>query len=277
MAIFKIFVRGHFKNKYYILCFFYIRHCCYILTLPPAVNMALSVRNSSEVALSERVWIFYKQDQTTIHERNMAEYHSCVHLLPETISKAIRKVKEVHSSHRTNDACVYHCLDCDCRGKLSDKAFKAHARDNGHTVGVRMKDPAELYCFSCQDFQFSSHFDRFTKRKRARTGLYYSRFGTKPSKASTAHGSCGQVKGLCNMGATCFMSAVLQVLMKNTILMNCDQMHSNVDRCKTIIERSASIDNTSRQSGDSATNQTTNAAATCIYCEFKKVCIETTR
>lgn len=207
----------------------------------------------------------------------MVDYQSCVHLLPDTILKAIRKVKDVCASCRFNDTCLYHCLDCDYHGKLNDKAFRIHALNSGHTVGVRIRDPAELYCFACKDFQFSSQFDKFTKRKRSRTGIYYSRFGSKISKTVAAGGVCGQVKGLCNMGATCFMSAVLQILMKNSVLMNCDQMHTNIDRCKTVIERSISIDNTSRHSGDTAPSQVAPSNPTCIFCEFKKICIETTR
>lgn len=79
------------------------------------------------------------------------------------------------------------------------------------------------------------------------------------------------------MGSTCFMSAVLQVLMKNAVLMSCEQLQLPTERCKTVIERSVSMDNSSRQSGDSGANQSNGPVQCCIYCEFKKLTMEVGR
>eukprot|EP01032_Pedospumella_encystans_P021152 gene21152-24010_t len=80
------------------------------------------------------------------------------------------------------------------------------------------------------------------------------------------------------MGATCFMSAVLQILMKNSVLMCCDQLQNPVERCSSLLHRTTSNDASSRQSGDSNGASTPQGSVpSCIYCEFKKLSTEACR
>jgi uncharacterized UBP type Zn finger protein len=200
----------------------------------------------------------------------MTEYHSCVHVAQSKVHNGIKHARELASSRRLKLLTTYYCVECDFCSSFNDNNLQKHTADTGHVVCVRNKDPAELFCIACNDFQFSSVFDKIFRRKRTRTGALYGK-----SKVSGA-AMPKIVKGLCNMGATCFMSAVLQVLMKNAVLMSCDQLQQPWERCKTVLERSMSLDNTSRQSGDSNGAAAPNGAS-CIYCEFKKLSADACR
>jgi hypothetical protein len=205
----------------------------------------------------------------------MADYYSCEHVSPELISQEVKRVRELSAARKSKLYSSYHCISCEFACTFDRISFRKHATESQHVVFVRNKEPLELYCAACQDFQFSSVFDKMTKRKRPRTGLTLSSTG----KVSPVGAVYRQTKGLCNMGATCFMSSVLQVLMKNTVLMNCDQLQLPYERCRTVVDRSMSIDNSSRLSGDSSGNSaaTANANAHCIFCEFKKLSSEANR
>lgn len=199
----------------------------------------------------------------------MVEYYSCKHVASESVAQDVKRVKELTSARKTQLHTSYHCLSCDFSSVFDRNSLCDHAAQSGHVLFVRNKDPVELYCAACQDFQFSSVLDRALRRKRPRTGLTHPMNG----KVSPTGILLRQSKGLCNMGNTCFMSSVLQILMKNPALMNCEQLQLSNDRCKTLIDRSLSMDNTSRLSGDSNGTSAVSAAAVahCIFCEFKKL------
>jgi len=206
----------------------------------------------------------------------MAEYSSCVHLSQDAVTKAMRKVKDLRSNPNAKlQRNLFQCIDCDFTAEFRSKRLRDHISASGHGLILRVNDPHELYCSSCCDFQFSSLFDRYCKHKRSKSSLLQPR----GSKRTVDGGIvCGQAKGLCNMGATCFMSAVLQVLMKNSVLMCCDQLQNPVERCSTLLHRTISNDASSRQSGDSNGASTPQSSLpSCIYCEFKKLSTEACR
>ena len=205
----------------------------------------------------------------------MAEYSSCVHLSQDAVTKAMRKVKDLRSNtHAKLQRNLFQCVDCDFTAEFKSKRLRDHISASNHGIIIRMNDPHELYCSSCCDFQFSSVFDRYCKHKRSRSSLLQP----KGSKRTADGIFCGQAKGLCNMGATCFMSAVLQILMKNSVLMCCDQLQIPVERCSSLLHRTTSNDASSRQSGDSNSASTPQGSVpSCIYCEFKKLSTEACR
>lgn len=205
----------------------------------------------------------------------MTDYCSCIHLSQDEVTKAIRKVKELrlHSQDKQQRN-LFQCLECDFIAEFKSKRLQDHILCSGHHIIIRMNEPHELYCSACRDFQFSSVFDRFCKHKRSKSSLLQPN----GNKRTTNGVFCGQAKGLCNMGATCFMSAVLQILMKNSVLMCCDQLQNPVERCNAHLSRTTSIDASSRQSGDSNGASTPQISLpSCIYCEFKKLSSEACR
>jgi len=59
-------------------------------------------------------------------------------------------------SHQHEMECVQCCLP----GNLCDYPFHRHFLDEMHFLGVRVKEPYELYCDVCGDFQYSAEFDK---------------------------------------------------------------------------------------------------------------------
>jgi hypothetical protein len=203
----------------------------------------------------------------------MTEYCSCVHISPEVVATAVRKVKYLSLNPQHKLATLFQCLDCDFVGSFKDSSLKRHLSAFDHHFAMRCNNPHELYCFKCQDFQFSSVFDRYCKKKRSRSTLLQASMS---KRVGNGGGKYAQIKGLCNMGATCFMSSVLQVLMKNSVLMCCDQLQYSVDRCKSRMERTISENSGNKQAGDLTTDAAT-ILPSCIFCEFKKLNNETER
>lgn len=203
-----------------------------------------------------------------------AEYCSCAHLSSDVVVKAMRKVKDFNfrSQQDKSSGNAFQCLECDLILDFKSPRLKEHLSSSGHNFALRVGSPHELYCFTCRDFQFSSLFDRFCKRKRSRSSFLQVKSN---KRGSCGKGVSGQMKGLCNMGATCFMSAVLQILMKNSVLMCCDQLQLSVERCRSNLERGISSDAVSRQSGDSIVASVPQGhLPSCIFCEFKKLSTE---
>lgn len=52
------------------------------------------------------------------------------------------------------------CVQCCLPGDLCDYPFHKHFLDERHFLGVRVKEPYELYCDVCGDFQYSAEFDK---------------------------------------------------------------------------------------------------------------------
>jgi hypothetical protein len=139
-------------------------------------------------------------------------YCTCPHLSKDLISNALNLC---HSKrHRKS---LWSCVHCD--SQYSDYgSVKIHfAKENDHFLFVFHRSTrSELYCALCGDFQYSSYFDEFT-----------SFF---PQQLKTQ-----RVIGFVNMGSTCFLSSVLQVLLSNPILIRFfDLSELFLHRCKAL-------------------------------------------
>lgn len=197
----------------------------------------------------------------------LKDYSSCPHLLPDVIAGAILVTKSISKLDTCKANTYFVCCQCSYSGRLSD--LKSHSLTHSHFVCIRKRDLTELYCLVCQDFQFSSAFDLSNSRKRS----------TPPPASKSCYSNLfcrdtKRIKGFCNMGSTCFMSSILQVLMKNEVFMDSLLCKNSLNQCKSRPDKSISADNSSRQSSDSGNNAATRIAPICIFCEFKHVYIE---
>lgn len=199
------------------------------------------------------------------------EYYSCEHVSPERVILGLRSVSQMGLSRRLQLQTQYCCVSCDFVCRFSRDDMKNHVSKSGHSLFIRSKDPIELYCALCEDFQFSSVFDRHLRRKRPRT------VGLGQVTKKFANGTVHQARGMCNMGATCFMSAVIQVLFKNAVFMSCGQLQIPWQRCKTVADQSISTNNAMGHVGEISAGQGSVYPQSCIYCEFKKLSEEAQR
>lgn len=60
----------------------------------------------------------------------------------------------------------YHRLQCHITGTHDDKTFTEHFIDQKHFLCLRVREPFELYCWGCGDFQYSNVFDNSLGKKR---------------------------------------------------------------------------------------------------------------
>jgi hypothetical protein len=194
----------------------------------------------------------------------MEDYYSCIHVSAESVKMAVHRCKAESRNAFGTTKLAYLCSACKFHApSIHDARLRDHANQYKHFVYIRNSLPSELYCFECRDFQFSSVFDRYQNRKRPKKHVEDDHQG-----GSVVHKR--QIKGLCNMGATCYMSSVLQVLMNNLVLTSCDQMQLSVERCKGFLERSMSIDVTNNINSTSATGSNPlPMLPCCVYCGFK--------
>jgi uncharacterized membrane protein YgcG len=155
-----------------------------------------------------------------------------------------------------------------------------------HYVYVRIVQPVELYCCHCGDFQYSDYFDQLISRKRTRSTVTADSQKLKKILIDRP-----QPRAIVNMGATCFMSSVLQALLNNSVVLFSRQMQlskNGLESCskgKQDAQKARSSSSSSVEGGGVALAQkdgvataangsnsvSSNSCITdgCIACEFR--------
>lgn len=101
------------------------------------------------------------------------------------------------------------CLECPFVGCVKTHG-KLHSNEQGHYLGVDLIDGSDgsLYCYSCEDYILDEKFEKLKTKSNSASGLL------PPYQASTG------LRGFYNMGATCFMSVILQSFIHNPFMRN---------------------------------------------------------
>ena len=143
--------------------------------------------------------------------RRLAEAQCCQHINPKQI-KLAEKARSNNKHLLQHGRAQYICLQCGGYGNLLD--IDQHLSKTKHSFAVNQTC---IYCAQCKDVVL----DRITaptskKRKLSQVTDIDDSYIT----LNTSQKPCGRegVRGLFNMGETCYMNAVLQMMVHNPLL-----------------------------------------------------------
>ena len=133
----------------------------------------------------------------------LENYSTCEHLNLDIV------VKSMQAALNTSVSNFVTCGHCNNSGSLQNTEFVRHFTNEHHHICVR-KEPAELYCMTCGDYQYHYLFDRLMKRSYLRSG----------TACNALSHQTRFPRPMTNMGNTCFLNSIMQVLLANPVLIH---------------------------------------------------------
>ena len=198
---------------------------------------------------------------------------TCPHLDEPIVIEAFRKVQILSKSRLalTSPHYAYTCIRCGFCGSL--ESLKATLCIQGkHPACVRYADPIEIYCFTCRDYQFSSYFDSLVGRKRNFQTKVKTKLPSLQEFQDNQNLNSIKTKGICNLGSTCFMSSVLQVLFHIPLVTSSRHLRFSTENCLSLVKMDTDTRASTVSNGRSSKTDKSSVGAAlcpgCICCEF---------
>jgi ubiquitin carboxyl-terminal hydrolase 22/27/51 len=123
-----------------------------------------------------------------------SDYCTCAHIKKDSALQAAKLAKSLPILSQLT------CVQCSWQGDYS--TIIDHSKKSRHSLAIKhISGAPELFCLKCKDFQYHSTFDEITRCKMRQ-----------PNPIRTP-------MGIVNMGSTCFLSSVLQLILSNPFLL----------------------------------------------------------
>lgn len=138
----------------------------------------------------------------------------CEHLTADAIGK-INQLRSSTNTARDPSFTQYTCISCSTTGSFP--TLDKHFTKTKHEFAVSSKS---IYCGKCNDLVYDPAFLALTNPKKRKLAESSTDEDDSYLTANTSQRPCGRagVRGLFNLGETCYMNAVLQMMVHNPLL-----------------------------------------------------------
>ncbi|RMZ82260.1 hypothetical protein DV738_g1904, partial [Chaetothyriales sp. CBS 135597] len=138
---------------------------------------------------------------------------ACDHVNATIVSKIKERRKSVSPGH--SDFVQYTCLDCPVSGSFAYLGL--HFKKSQHGFAI---SSMSVYCGQCNDLIYHPSITGVPATAKKRKLAQYHDEEESTMAANTSARPCGRegVRGLFNLGETCYMNAVLQMMVHNPLL-----------------------------------------------------------
>ncbi|CCE63892.1 hypothetical protein TPHA_0G00560 [Tetrapisispora phaffii CBS 4417] len=133
-------------------------------------------------------------------------------------------IKKCSDCHNIDNGSTFMCLQCGYCGCWNSVHFIAHHKKVGHIFGINSSNGL-LYCFICDDYVGDSEEINFSI-----VGKNWNYIAENTSFPS--YDRKDGLSGLVNMGSTCYMSCIIQCLVRNPYFLKHSFNQTHYKECK---------------------------------------------